>query len=153
MKNQIRIKNKNKYEIEVNDNGDTISFNLDDPTLPLKFDDTLLKLNEVRQKLKAEELIVKKQKDEQTDGILTKNNRRILELEVKACDEMKKIFDGFLGEGACKKIFGDANYLGMFEELIDQLGPHFTAMKLDAEHYKKAIEEKYKDDEDEEVLS
>ena len=92
-------------------------------------------------------------KDKETKGILSQNTRKLLEAEVKACKDLRGVFDEFLGEGACKKIFGDANYLGMFQDLMEQLEPHFAIMKLDAEHYKKAVEEKYKEDEDEDVLS
>lgn len=154
MANKIRIQNKNQYVIEVNDNGDTISFNVDDPALPLKFDNAMMRLNNVQQKLKAEEQIIRKKEDKKTNGILSQNTRKILEAEVKACNDLRSIFDEFLGEGACEKIFGNANYLGMFQDLMEQLEPHFAIMKLDAEHYKKAVEEKYKDDqEDEDVLS
>ena len=38
--NTIRIKNKNEYIIQVNEQGDTISFNLEDPELMLKLDKT-----------------------------------------------------------------------------------------------------------------
>ena len=153
MKNQIRIKNKNKYEIEVNDNGDTISFNLDDPELPLRFDDTFRRINDISSKMKAERVVIEKKKDEKTDGLLTKNERALYEMTNKYLKEMRKVMDGFLGEGACDKIFGNANFPNMYEELLDQLQPHFAKMKLDAEQYKKAVEEKYKEDEDEDVLS
>lgn len=151
--NKIRIQNKHQYVIEVNDDGDTISFNVDDPTLPLKFDNAMMRLDAVQQNLKAEEQIIKKKEDKETKGILSQNTRKLLEAEVKACNDLRDVFDEFLGEGACKKIFGDANYLGMFQELMEQLEPHFAIMKLDAEHYKKAVEEKYKEDQDEDVLS
>lgn len=151
--NKIRVQNKHQYVIEVNDDGDTISFNVDDPTLPLKFDNAMMRLDAVQQNLKAEEQIIKKKEDKETKGILSQNTRKLLEAEVKACKDLRGVFDEFLGEGACKKIFGDTNYLGMFQELMEQLEPHFAIMKLDAEHYKKAVEEKYKEDEDEDVLS
>lgn len=152
MKNQIRIQNKNQYVIEVNDKGETITFNLDDPELPLKFDNAMLRMNEIQNKLKTEEQIIKKKADEKTKGILTKNNRRMIELSVQACKDLRKVFDEFLGEGACQKIFGDYNSLGMFEELLEQLNPHFAMMNLNFSSYKEAIEKKYKDDEDEDVL-
>lgn len=60
--NKIRIQNKHQYVIEVNDDGDTISFNVDDPTLPLKFDNAMMRLDAVQQNLKAEEQIIKKKK-------------------------------------------------------------------------------------------
>ena len=47
--NKIRVQNKHQYIIEVNDDGDTISFNVDDPTLPLKFDNAMMRLDAVQQ--------------------------------------------------------------------------------------------------------
>lgn len=153
MTNKIRIQNKNKYEIEVNDNGDTISFNVDDPELPLKFDNVFRKINEISSKIKSERLVIEKKKDENTNGLLSKNERALYEMTYKYMKEMRNALDNFMGKGSCDKIFGNANYLGMYEELLDQLQPHFKKMKINAASYKKAVEEKYKDDEDEDVLS
>ena len=150
---KIRIRNKNEYVIEVNDNGDTISFNIDDPELPLKFDTAFQKVNNISSKMKAERVVIEKKQDEQTKGLLTKNERALYEMTNKYMKEMRKVMDGFLGEGACEKIFGDANFPGMYEELLDQLQPHFAKMRLNAESYRKAIEKKYGQDEDEFVLS
>ena len=54
---QLRIKNKNAYVIEVNDKGETISFNLDDPELMLKFDNALRKIKKIQNDAKAEQLL------------------------------------------------------------------------------------------------
>ena len=56
--------------------------------------------------------------------------------------------DAFLGAGACQKIFGDRNYVEMYDDLFDQLAPHFEKMKLNSEGITARIKAKYskKDD-------
>ena len=77
--NKIRVQNKHQYIIEVNDDGDTISFNVDDPTLPLKFDNAMMRLDAVQQNLKAEEQIIKKKEDKETKDTLTQTRDKLLE--------------------------------------------------------------------------
>lgn len=149
--NQLRIKNKNEYVIEVNDNGDTISFNLEDPELMLKFDNALRKIKRIQNNLKADELVLRKQEDKKTDGYLSQNKRKEIELAVKAFKDMRLAMDDFLGEGACQKIFGNSNYATMYDELFEQLQPHFENMKLNAETFKEEIINKYSEDEEDAI--
>lgn len=145
--NTIRVKNINEYIIEVNDDGDTISFNLEDPELMLKLDKTYQDIRRIQSHAKAQELVIKKHQDEKTDGILSKNDKALALLAVKMFKEMREIMDGFLGENACQKIFGDRNYVTMYDDLFAQLEPHFAKMKLNAESFKKEIEKKYSQEE------
>lgn len=148
---KLRVKKKNEYVIEVNDKGETISFNLEDPELMLKFDNALQKIERYKNDLKAEELVIKKQADEETGTLLSKNERAIAELNAKTFRKMRDAMDEFLGKGACQKIFGDTNYLSMYEDLFEQLEPHFIRLKLDAEKLKDEIVNKYKDDEEDDL--
>ena len=54
MKNKLRIENENKYEIEVNDDGETISFNIDDPSLMLKVEKAYEDVNKISNFAKSE---------------------------------------------------------------------------------------------------
>ena len=56
---------------------------------------------------------------------------------------MRSLFDSFLGEGACQKIFGNTDRYGMFEDLLNALQPHFDKMKIDLDKIKKELVEKY----------
>ena len=56
---------------------------------------------------------------------------------------MRKEFDSFLGEGACQKIFGDANYYCMYLQLFDALEPHFKKMEIKLEKGKEILANKY----------
>lgn len=72
--------------------------------------------------------------------VITKNQHDNAELLDKFYIDARDVVDGFLGEDACQNIFGDKNYLDMFDDLTEQLRPHFQKMGLDAKGLKeKAI--------------
>lgn len=150
---KIRIKSKNEYVIEVNDNGDTISFDLTDPELMLKFDRAFNKVKEIEKVYhqKEKEISEREIQDEIVEGILTNTEREIQEFAVKCFKDMRNAFDEFLGKNGCQKIFGDKNYVSMYDDLIEALEPHFEKMGLNAKKLKKEVIDKYKD-KDEEVL-
>lgn len=146
--NQLRVKNRNLYEIEVNDKGETIIFNMDDPELMLKFDNAMQKIKRIQENMKAKELILSKQQDTPTKYLLSKNERESIENVVEAFKDMRDAMDDVLGKGGCQKIFGDSNYLTMYNDLFEELEPHFVKMKLNAEKFKEEIMKKYSEDEE-----
>ncbi len=166
---KIRIKSKNEYVIEVNDNGDTISFDLSDPELMLKFDRAFNKVKEIEKVYHQKEKEINEREiqdeivegiltntereiqDEIVEGILTNTEREIQEFAVKCFKDMRNAFDEFLGKNGCQKIFGDKNYVSMYDDLIEALEPHFEKMGLNAKKLKNEVVDKYKD-KDEEVL-
>lgn len=148
---KLRVAKKNEYVIEVNDKGETISFNPDDPELMLKCDNALQKVKKFETEMKIEEQIIDKKQDEKTNYLLSKNDRAKAELLAKTFKKMREAVDEFLGKNACQKIFGDTNYIGMFEDLFEQLEPHFIALKLNAEKLKEEIVNKYTDEDEEEL--
>lgn len=139
---KLNIKNREEdiYRLEINDNGDYIEFDLLDIGLPakvIKSAENIERLEKEYSKriLEAEE----KHKDDETE--LLKN---IILIEAEKHQEERKYFDMFLGEGTCNKIFGDKNYEGMFNDLMEGLNPHFDKMKIDMERIKENLKEKYK---------
>ena len=147
--NSIRIEKKDIYTIEVNDNGDTIEFDLVDIELPFKCDRALSEVNRIYRELKAKLVIIEKKEDHQLDDeVMTANEKAKLEAHRDAFKEMRVAMDAFLGAGACQKIFGDRNYVEMFDDLFDALAPHFEKMKLNSEGISARIKAKYskKDD-------
>lgn len=150
---KLRVAKKNEYVIEVNDNGDTISFNIEDPTLPLRAEKAHEEINRILEKCKGDILVVSKKKDLKTkSSLLSSNEKAILEIYNNTFIEMRRAMDQFLGKGACKKIFGDTNYLSMFDDLFEELMPHLEKMGVSAESFTDSIKKKYGDSEDEEVL-
>lgn len=149
--NSIRVKSKSEYVIEVNDNGETISFDLEDTELMLKFNRAVDRIHNIQKYIEEKEKELQEKEDKKTDGILTANEIEIMEITNQAFNDMRIAFDEFLGKGACHKIFGDKNYMTMFEDLIEELEPHFEKMGMNARRFEKEIQEKYQN-EDETVL-
>lgn len=135
---KLNLKKHDTYKIEVNDNGDYIEFDLVDISLPLKVLEASKKISEIDKRFIEELEILKKTYPDKTDYMCQEK-----ELEFKKCQEMRIEFDKFLGNDACKKIFGDKNYYGMFGELFDALEPHFKKMNIDIKKSKKVLAEKY----------
>lgn len=147
--NSIRIEKRDIYTIEVNDNGDTIEFDLVDIELPFKCERALSEVDRIHKDLKAKLVIIEKQEDHPQKGkLMTANEEARLEAYKKAFKEMRVAMDAFLGEGACQKIFGDRNYLEMYDDLFEALSPHMEKMKLNTEGITARIKAKYsrKDD-------
>lgn len=127
------------YILEVNDNGDTIEFDLTDIGLADKIMKASERILEVDKEYQENiEKFTNEFKDDKVE--LTRN---IIKLEMSKSAEMRKIFDSFLGEGACQKIFGDKNNYGQFVNLMDALEPHFNKMELKIDKAKRRLVEKY----------
>ena len=140
----LRIERKDIYTIEVNDNGDTIEFDLVDVELPFKCDRAFREISKVESDLKAKLVIIDKQQDHPIKGtIMTANEEARLDAYREAFKGMRVAMDSFLGEGACQKIFGDRNYLEMYTDLAEALAPHMEKMQLNSEGIRKRIKEKY----------
>lgn len=129
---------KEVYQLEINDKGDFIEFDLTDISLPEKFlnaSDEILKIDKEYNK-EAEEI-----RDSDLDEI--EKIKKGINLEKEKCLEMRKIFDSFLGEGACEKIFGTVDHYNQFFELADALEPHFEKMNFNLTAAKKRLAQKY----------
>ena len=142
--NSIRIEKKDIYTIEVNDNGDTIEFDLVDIELPFKCERALNEVNRIYRDLRAKLVIIEKQEDHRIDGeVITANEKARLGAHRHAFKEMRVAMDAFLGQGACQKIFGDRNYVEMYDDLMEALEPHLEKMKLNTEGISARIKAKY----------
>ena len=140
MDGKIEIKRDREdfYILEVNDKGDTIQFDLTDICLPEKIlnaSENLAKIN-----AKYDEDIMKIEQENYDEE---QKARKIMALDKETAIKSREIFDSFLGEGACQKIFGDSNYFGMYVELFNQLEPHFDKMIIKSKKAKTRLAEKY----------
>lgn len=119
---KLRIHRNDILEIEVNDKGETIIFDVADVELPLKFERSYNEVRRIQSELKGKLIVLEKQKDVKNKGSLySKNEKAAFEMYAKAFKDMRRAMDGFLGEGACEKIFGKTNYLEMYDDLINEL--------------------------------
>lgn len=135
----IRVKKDDVYRIEVNDAGEYIEFDLLDIELPAKCLKASKELKKQHSIYNQKKLDLQRQYKDNQELLFTK----IHEADMEYCKKMRKIFDTFLGEGACQKIFGSANRIGMFDDLFEQLQPHFEKMEINIEKVKEKIKEKY----------
>ena len=90
--NKIRV--SSGIQIEVNDAGETITINTDDQNFIQKFYGLVEKLEEIKQKVKNENLSGKSKHDS-------------LEFIIEQIRDIMKSVDDLFGEDACRKIFGD----------------------------------------------
>jgi hypothetical protein len=154
----IRIKSETEYVIEVNDNGDTISFDVADTGLASRMAKTFEKIEEITKDYEAKAAEIDARPDEpyittntvntdsgeiETTTIITKNQYDGSKLIDQMYVDARATLDLFLGNGACQKIFGDKNYYGMFNDLSEQMKPHFEAMGINAEKLKQTGVAKY----------
>lgn len=138
----FRIEKKDIYKIEVNDKGEYIEFDLLDLNLKFKCLEALDKIEKIKKNALMQEKAINKRQDVK-GKYLTKNQEDILELYRKTFKEMREAMDLFLGRGACQKIFGNRNYIEMFDDLFEQLEPHLKKIDISMESINKRIAEKY----------
>ncbi|MEM5768468.1 MAG: hypothetical protein AAGU32_09310 [Bacillota bacterium] len=153
MSNSIRVRSATEYVIEVNDNGDTISFDTSDTGLTSKLASAFDKINALIKEYELRAAEPEAQPDEPYSTTMVQNTesgepeRKTLITKKqfegsKLIDqfylEARAAMDTFLGEGACQKIFGNKNYYNMFNDLSAQLEPHFKQMGINAEKLKEA---------------
>lgn len=151
--NSLRIKRTDVYEIEVNDKGETIVFDLTDIDLPFKLTKAFDGVKAAQTTLKGKIVAIEKKQDHKAKGALFSDNEiAIAKARSDAFKEMRKAMDAFLGAGACQKIFDDVNYLTMFDDLFEELNrkgedgkSHFDRMDLTTQGIKDRIAAKYGD--------
>jgi hypothetical protein len=152
MANKIRVKSSTIYTIEVNDDGDTIEFDISDTGLATKMVKTFDKVNDLIDEYQEKGREIDERPDEPfktavIDGaektLITKNQYDGAQMIDELYSKSRETLDTFLGEGACQKIFGNSNYLSMFEDLSEQLKPHFEKMGLNAQNLKAKTVNKY----------
>lgn len=126
------------YRLQINDTEDYIEFDLTDISLPervMNAADNIAKMDIDYQREK-QEIINNNQNEEQ-------RVRKLIDLEKEKSLAMRKEFDSFLGEGSCQKIFGNANYYGMYLQLFEALEPHFKKMEIKLKKGKEKLAKKY----------
>lgn len=137
---KLRIEKEDIYQIEVNDNGEYIEFDLLDLELPEKIVRASLDMQvQLEEYNKRREEIYQKYKDDTVNLVLEDSK-----CEKEYCNKLREIFDSFLGEGACQKIFGDTNRFAMFDKLMETLEKdHFPKMKMNVTKAKQKLADRY----------
>lgn len=135
---EIKRNREDFYRLQINDTNDYIEFDLTDISLPervMNAADNIAKMDIDYQREKQE--IINNNQDEE------QRVRKLINLEKEKSLAMRKEFDSFLGEGSCQKIFGNANYYGMYLQLFEALEPHFKKMEIKLKKGKEKLAKKY----------
>ena len=99
---------------------------------------------EAQKWIKAQQVLISKKQDTTKKGdFLTIKERAVLEANREFFKKMRAAIDEFAGPGASNKIFGDKNYLEMFNDFMEEMQPHLEKMELKGIDVRKKIEEKY----------
>lgn len=154
MENQVngklRVKSSTNYVIEVNDEGETIEFDLADIGLQAKFIECFDKVETLTQEFapKEKECIEKILKEregmtEEEQVLYTETEKEYIALQQQYYKDCRDSVDIFIGKGGCDKIFGTSNYPTMFFDLFEQLEPHFKKMGLSNKKMQEKLYQKY----------
>lgn len=139
--NQIRLGSKTKITLEVNDKGETISFDFADPAFLHKAQQMALKAQQIEKDFNKQfegigEAIEASTDDDLADEMLTDSMIAVGAGFAEFYQKLRTSIDSFLGEGASQKIYGDDNYFNMFNDLFEELQPY---LDQGAELQKKEI--------------
>lgn len=121
-----------------------ITFDLEDITIPDRYNNCYKQINNAFKTLKNEIVIIEKRQDVKGKGYMTRNQEdetRALKTFYKSTE---KAIDLFLGEGGTQKIFGEVRYLTMFNDLMEMLDPIMPSLKINVKNIKEKIKSKYK---------
>lgn len=134
------------YQLEIDDNGNYIEFDLADIGLA----ERIMSAGDELEKLALEEEEEKERiMTEETNSV--KQARRLIELSSRVDKKKRELFDSFLGEGTCEKIFGNRKTEKQYFKLLEALEPHFKKMNFQIRKGKEKLAEKYLP-KDEEVI-
>ncbi len=136
---KLGYKKENVYQLEVNDKGEYIEFDLLDIDLPDRIMNAYKELERVEKDVKIKEQIIYKKFANNP----SKKWEELHKIEKEYFKKGREIFDSFLGENACQKIFGNTDRYGMFKDLLKALQPHLDKMKFDIQTIKKSLLEEY----------
>lgn len=138
---------KGLYEIEVNDKGDTITLDPSDVELPFKMNDAYLSVQRTMEELDEKQKQINTTSEDK-HGLVKECDEQLRQLIHEMYEKMRRAVDGFLGDGATQKIFGDRNYPEMYNDLFKALEPHFVKMGLTVENSVNTVKDKYLDKDD-----
>lgn len=144
-----KIRISRGIEIEVNDEGETIVLNTNDIDFMFKLNEVTMEIDKIVKEGAAKEKALSLKKPTKNIGNLTDLDYEFRKLYHKYFGKIRSAMDKFLGEGACKKIFGEANSWNMWDEFIEAITPILQEAGVMDKDVNAAIAEKYgADDED-----
>ena len=157
--NTIQLEKDNILRLEIKTSegvstGEYLEFDLEDISLPLKYQELVEKDKKNKENLKNQLAIIEKRQDVKGKKILTKNEEDRLKAMVDFFNKEKEVYNMFLGDRGVEKLLNGRRLgwtsLEMIDRIIEkQIQPYLDVKMEDIE---KKIKEKYNQANNDEVL-
>lgn len=156
---KIGLKNENILKLEIVDEigestGNYLEFDLEDITLPFKYQEIIERLKKSRQNLKNQFTIIEKKQDHKGKKLMSSNEEEKLKALNNFYKEQVEIYNIFLGENGVQKLLNGRKLrwttLSEIDELIEkQIAPQLNVTMDDIT---KKIKSKYSNKKEDNVL-
>lgn len=156
---KIGLKNENILKLEIVDEigestGNYLEFDLEDITLPFKYQEIIERLKKSRQNLKNQFTIIEKKQDHKGKKLMSSNEEEKLKALNNFYNEQVEIYNIFLGENGVQKLLNGRKLrwttLSEIDELIEkQIAPQLNVTMDDIT---KKIKSKYSNKKEDNVL-
>ena len=156
---KIGLKNENILKLEIvneigESTGNYLEFDLEDITLPFKYQEIIERLKKSRQNLKNQFAIIEKKQDQKGKKLMSSNEEEKLKALNNFYKEQVEIYNIFLGENGVQKLLNGRKLrwttLTEIDELIEkQIAPQLDLTMADIT---KKIKSKYSNKKEDNVL-
>lgn len=131
-------------DIEGNDTGEHLEFDLEDIELPLRLNECDAKHRKNLEHLRNQFVIIDKKEDKKGKFILSWKEEEKLKVLQEFYKREMEALDLFLGENGTKKLLnGRSPYYSMYEDINEMLEPIMPKLKLRADDIADKIKQKY----------
>lgn len=131
-------------DIEGNDTGEHLEFDLEDIELPLRLNECEAKHRKNLEYLRNQFVIIDKKEDKKGKFILSWKEEEKLKILQEFYKREMEALDLFLGQNGTKKLLNGRNpYYSMYEDINEMLNPILPKLKLRADDIANKIKEKY----------
>lgn len=156
---KIGLKNENILKLEIvneigESTGNYLEFDLEDITLPFKYQEIIERLKKSRQNLKNQFTIIEKKQDHKGKKLMSSNEEEKLKALNNFYKEQVEIYNIFLGENGVQKLLNGRKLrwttLSEIDELIEkQIAPQLNVTMDDIT---KKIKSKYSNKKEDNVI-
>ena len=131
-------------DIEGNDTGEHLEFDMEDIELPLRLNECEARHRKNLEFLKMQFVIIDKKEDKKGKFILSWKEEEKLKVLQEFYKREMEALDLFLGQNGTNKLLnGRKPYYSMYEDINDMLVPILPKLKLKADDIVNKIKEKY----------
>ena len=131
-------------DIEGNDTGEHLEFDMEDIELPLRLNECEAKHRKNLEYLRNQFVIIDKKEDKKGKFILSWKEEEKLKVLQEFYKREMEALDLFLGQNGTNKLLnGRKPYYSMYEDINDMLVPILPKLKLKADDIANKIKEKY----------